>query len=115
MENLKEEFDQLAKMAGILEESNTLEEAKRMPKLKGGRREHNKLKGLLFGTKAVGYRLTDIQNDVKLLGKMGYIDNNVAKQIFSQLKDIDKKIMKAVNRDATERDDIPGSKGIAGS
>jgi len=115
MENLKEEFDQLAKMAGILEESNTLEEAKRMPKLKGGRREHNKLKGLLFGTKAVGYRLTDIQNDVKLLGKMRYIDNNVAKQIFSQLKDIDKKIMKAVNRDATERDDIPSSKGIAGS
>ena len=109
MEDLKEEFDQLAKMAGILEE------AKRMPKLKGGRREHNKLKGLLFGSKAVGYRLTDIQNDVKLLGKMRYIDNNVAKQIFSQLKDIDKKIMKAINRDATERDDIPGSKGIAGS
>ena len=115
MEDLKEQFDQLAKMAGILEESNTLEEAKRMPKLKGGRREHNKLKGLLFGTKAVGYRLTDVQNDVKLLGKMGYIDNNVAKQVFSQLKDIDKKIMKAINRDATERDDIPSSKGIAGS
>ena len=83
MENLKEEFDHLTKMAGILEESNTLEEAKRMPKLKGGRREHNKLKGLLFGTKAVGYRLTDIQNDVKLLGKMGYIDNSTAKQILS--------------------------------
>ena len=109
MEDLKEQFDQLVKMAGVLEE------AKRMPKLKGGGREHNKLKGLLFGTKAVGYRLTDIQNDVKLLGKMGYIDNSVAKQVFSQLKDIDKKIMKAVNRDATERDDIPGSKGIAGS
>jgi len=109
MEDLKEQFDQLVKMAGVLEE------AKGMPKLKGGRREHNKLKGLLFGTKAVGYRLTDIQNDVKLLGKMRYIDNNVAKQIFSQLKDIDKKIMKAVNRDATQRDDIPGSKGIAGS
>jgi len=46
---------------------------------------------------------------------MGYIDNSVAKQIFSQLKDIDKKIMKAVNRDATERDDIPSSKSIAGS
>ena len=109
MEDLKEQFDQLAKMAGVLEE------ARGMPKLKGGRREHNKLKGLLFGSKAVGYRITDIQNDVKLLGKMGYIDNNVAKQIFSQLKDIDKKIMKAVNRDATQRDDIPGSKGIAGS
>ena len=109
MEDLKEQFDQLAKMAGVLEE------AKGIPKLKGGRREHNKLKGLLFGSKAVGYRITDIQNDVKLLGKMGYIDKNVAKQIFSQLKDIDKKIMKAVNRDATQRDDIPGSKGIAGS
>ena len=109
MEDLKEQFDQLVKMAGVLEE------AKGMPKLKGGRRAHNKLKGLLFGSKAVGYRLTDIQNDVKLLGKMRYIDNNVAKQIFSQLKDIDKKIMKAINRDATERDDIPGSKGIAGS
>ena len=109
MEDLKEQFDQLVKMAGVLEE------AKGMPKLKGGRRDHNKLTGLLFGTKAVGYRLTDIENDVKLLGKMRYIDNNVAKQIFSQLKDIDKKIMKAINRDATERDDIPGSKGIAGS
>ena len=109
MEDLKEQFDQLAKMAGVLEE------IKGIRKLKGGRREHNKLKGLLFGTKAVGYRLTDVQNDVKLLGKMGYIDNNVAKQVFSQLKDIDKKIMKAVNRDATQRDDIPSSKGIAGS
>ena len=109
MEELKEQFDQLVKMAGVLEE------AKRMPKLQGGRRDHYILKGLLFGSIAVGYRLTDIQNDVKLLGKMGYIDNSVAKQIFSQLKDIDKKIMKAVNRDATERDDIPGSKGIAGS
>ena len=43
------------------------------------------------------------------------VEDNVAKQIFSQLKAIDKKIMKAINRDATERDDIPGSKGIAGS
>ena len=76
MEDLKEQFDQLVKMAGVLEE------AKRMPKLKGGRREHNKLKGLVFGAKGVGYRLTDIQNDVKLLGKMGYIDNSVAKQVF---------------------------------
>ena len=115
MENLKEEFDQLAKMAGILEESSTLEEAKRMPKLKGGRREHNKLTGLLFGTKAVGYRLFDIEKDVKLLGKMRYIDNNVAKQVAKQLSDIDTKIMKAINRDATERDDIPSSKGIVGS
>ena len=115
MENLKEEFDQLAKMAGILEESSTLEEAKRMPKLKGGRREHNKLTRLLFGTNAVGYRLFDIEKDVKLLGKMRYIDNNVAKQVAKQLSDIDTKIMKAINRDATERDDIPSSKGIVGS
>ena len=100
MEDLKEQFDQLVKMAGVLEE------AKRMPKLKGGRREHNKLTGLLFGTKAVGYRLTDIENDVKLLGKMGYINNNVAKQVAKQLSDIDTKIMKAINRDATERDDF---------
>ena len=35
MEDLKEQFDQLVKMAGVLEE------AKRMPKLKGGRRDHN--------------------------------------------------------------------------
>ena len=101
MENLKEEFSHLTKMAGILEEAK-----QRMPKLKGGRREHNKLKFLLFGPKAVGYRLTDIENDVKLLGKMGYINNNVAKQVAKQLSDIDTKIMKAINRDATERDDL---------
>ena len=109
MDKLQEQFQELQKLAGVLEE------AKGMPKLKGGRREHNKLTGLLFGTKAVGYRLTDIENDVKLLGKMRYIDNNVAKQVAKQVSDIDKKIMKAINRDATERDDIPGSKGIAGS
>ena len=100
MDKLQEQFQELQKLAGVLEE------AKGMPKLKGGRREHNKLKFLLFGTKAVGYRLTDIENDVKLLGKMGYINNNVAKQVAKQLSDIDTKIMKAINRDATERDDF---------
>ena len=88
MEDLKEQFDQLVKMAGVLEE------IKRMPKLKGGRREHNKLKGLLFGTKCSLVIVLLIFRMMSLLGKMGYIDNSVAKQIFSQLKDIDKKIMK---------------------